>query len=330
MVRRHFSLRALRVGVFNGTFKQSSQESPVINRLFPWHGLALLAIFSLCTLGARAADSPEVVTLKAQGANVYTIQPVPPGGGIGVSFQDFKLDDKGWRALASLTNLKTVSIGNAKLLGNEELARLCEIKSIETLFVNGFGGTDEGLAALAKLPNLQHFGADHSPFTGQSLVALKNSPNFASLRFGGCPFDDDGLKALGELTQLKEANISHLRFTSAGFPNLGRLASLEKLVISPAFEPYYVGSDFACLSGLKNLKTIIVSEMALPYEDGLDHLKALNLQRLELHDCRVSDDDLAKVKSDHPNATIVRDYSFDEKYKRWDQMMEKRKKTASK
>ncbi len=192
--------------------------------------------------------------------------------------------------------------------------------------MNGYGGTEDGLAHLAKLPNLRHFGADHSPFTGTGLRALKDCPKFASLRFGGCPFNDEGMKALGELTQLKEANISHVAFTSAGFPHFAKLANLEKLTISPNYSPSYIGPDFVHLSGLKNLQTLIVSEMALPYEDGLSHLKGLKLKRLELHDCRVSDGDLEKIKADLPGATIERIYSIDEKFKSWDRQMEKRAK----
>jgi hypothetical protein len=290
----------------------------------------LASLFAIPFLAAgivRGGDLPEVTTLKAQGANVFALK---EGGGAGVSFMDWKLDEKGWHALESIPNLKSFYVGNARTFGDEQLARLCEIKTLESVIFNVYGGTDQGMNALAKLPNLHHFGADHSPFTGKYLTALKDSKNLASLRFGGCPFDDDGMKSLGELTQLKEANISHVRFTSVGFPSFGKLANLEKLVISPNFDPYYVSSDFVHLSGLKDLKTLIVYEMALPYDDGLNHLKTVPLQRLELHDCRVSDDDLAKVKSDHPGATIVRDYSFDEKYKRWDIEVAKRKKAKAK
>lgn len=285
-----------------------------------------LALLCLCAVAAKPVDPPEIAILKAQGVNVGPIQ---TGGGLSVSFQDFKLDETGWHALETLPDLKSLTIGNARTLGDADFARLCGIKSLEQFFVNGFGGTDQALASLARLPNLRHFGADHSPFTGKALIALKDSPNFVSLRFGGCPFDDDGLKALGELTQMKDANISHLRFTSVGFPSLAKLVNLEKLSISPAFEPYYISSDFTALSGLKHFKTLVVSEMALPYEDGLDHLKNCPLERLELHDCRVSDSDLEKVKADHPGATVIRDYSFEEKYKRWDMLMEKRKKASA-
>jgi hypothetical protein len=285
----------------------------------------LLAIAFACLIPSSlcAADSPALATLKASGANVYPIKE----GGTGVSFQNFKLSDDAWRALEALPDLKSFTIsGSGKEFGDAELARLCQIKSLETLFMNGYGGTEAGLSSLAKLPNLRHFGADHSPFSGAGLIALKNSPNFASLRFGGCPFNDEGMKALGELTQLKEANISHVQFTSAGFPYLGKLSNLEKLTISPNCSPYYVGADFVHLSGLKKLHTLIVSEMALNCEDGLKHLKGLNLKSVKLQDCRISDGDLEKLKSDLPNAVIERIYSLDEKFKGWDKQLEKRAK----
>jgi hypothetical protein len=284
---------------------------------------ATLATVCLSLSGARAADSLPVMTLKAAGANVSTLKE----GGVGVTFQNFKLNDDGWQALESLPNLKQFTIfGSGKEFGDAQLARLSKIKTLESIFVNGYGGTEDGLASLAQLPNLRHFGADHSPFTGTGLVALKNSPNFASVRFGGCPFNDDGLKALGELTQLKEANISHVMFTSKGFPHLAKLVNLEKLTISPNCSPYYVGADFVHLNGLKKLHTLVVSEMALDYDDGLSHLKGLNLKSLKLQDCRVSDGDLARLKADLPNTMVERIYSLDEKFKGWDKQLEKRPK----
>jgi len=290
--------------------------------------LALLVVLLGSVAGpALAADPPEFAVLKAAGGNVSTIK----GGGTGIVFRDCKLDDQSWKALESLRDLKTFTIfGSGKDFGDEQLARLCEIKTIESIFMNAFGGTEAGLASLAKLPHLRHFGADHSPFTGKGLAALKDSKSFSSLRLGGCPFDDDGMKALGTLTQLKEANISHVRFTSAGFPNFARLANLEKLTISANFYPYYVGADFVHLSGLKNLNTLIISEMALGYEDGLDHLKGLKLKRLELHDCRVSDGDLQRLRADLPDTTIERIYSIDEKFKGWDRELDRRKKSQTK
>jgi hypothetical protein len=115
-------------------------------------------------------------------------------------------------------------------------------------------------------------------------------------------------------------------FTSAGVPHFAKLVNLEKLTISPNFSPYYVGADFVHLSGLKNLQTLVVSEMALDYEDGLSHLKKLKLKRLELRDCRVSDRDLEKIKADLPETMIERIYSIDEKFKNWDRQLERRKK----
>jgi hypothetical protein len=270
-----------------------------------------------------AADPPEFAVLKAAGGNVSMIK----GGGTALSFRDCQLNDQSWKALESLRELKTFTIfGSGKEFGDEQLARLCKIKTIESIFMNGFGGTEAGLASLAKLPNLRHFGADHSPFTGTGLAALKESKNFTSLRLGGCPFNDEGMKALGELTQMKEANVSHVRFTSVGFPSFAKLVNLEKLTISPNYYPYFAGADFVHLSGLKNLKTLVVSEMALGYEDGLVHLKGLKLKRLELHDCRVSDGDLKKLKADLPDTMIERIYSIDEKFKGWDRELERRKK----
>jgi hypothetical protein len=293
--------------------------------LRPIHFLVLAVVLGTTT-NILAADPPEVAVLKAAGANVHKLKT----GGMGVSFSQCKLDDKGWQALESLPDLKSFLCGSAKEFRDEQLARLCKIKTLESIIFNDFGGTDEGLKALAALPNLRHFGADHTPCTGSFLSALKDSKNLTSLRFGGCLFNDEGMKALGELAQVKEVDISHLRFTSEGFPSLARCTSLEKLTIAPQFHPYYVGADFVHLSRLPNFNTLVVSEMALTYDNGLDHLKGLKLKHVRLRDCRVSDADLQKLKAALPDAKIELVFSLDENFKRWDEALERRKKGKGK
>jgi hypothetical protein len=267
-----------------------------------------------------AADPPEVV-LKAAGATVYKFKE-----GTGVLFMKFKLDEEGWKALESLPDLKRFTIQiSAKEFGDEQFVRLGKIKTIERIFFNGYGGTEAGLKALANLPNLRYFGADHTQYTGTYLAALKDSKNFTTLRLGW-NFNDTGMKALGELSQLKELEIGYCRITSAGFPNFARLENLEQLSIHAAFHPVFIAADFVHLSGLKKLETLQIKDMALTYDDGLDHLKGLKLKLLKLSQCRVSDTDLKKLRADHPDTKIEITSGPDDKFKGWDAELEKRKK----
>jgi hypothetical protein len=288
--------------------------------------VVLLAMLVLGAGTTLAAGPQEFAALKAAGGNVYKDK----DGSTGVSFQEFKLDDKGWKALESISDLKTVRIGTGRDFGDAQLARLCEIKTIESIFLNAYGGTDSGMTALAKLPNLRHLGADHSPFTGQGLAALKDCKNFRSLRIAGGRMTEEGMKTLGELTQLREVDLGHMQFTSTGFANFAKLVDLEKLTLSPNFYPYFVGADFVHLSALKNLNTLVVGEMPMTYDDGLDHLKKLKLKLVKLQDCRLSDSDLSKFEADHAETKIERTFSIDENFKRWDMELEKRKKTKTK
>src|SRR5262249_22806126 len=132
-------------------------------------GKSLVMFLTILVPGAAttfAADPPETV-LKAAGATVYKLKE----GGTGVVFTKFKLDEDGWKALESLPDLKKFTIRiSAKEFGDAQLVRLGEIKTIETIFFNGYGGTEAGLKALAKLPNLRSFGADHTLYTGTYLA----------------------------------------------------------------------------------------------------------------------------------------------------------------
>ncbi len=274
--------------------------------------------------GAEAPGAAE--SLKSAGANVSAIKE----GGWAVDMGKAPVNEQTLKLVESIADLKRFS-GGGEAFGDAELARLCKIPSLERIFLNGPSVSDQGLAALATGAKLHHFGVHHSiKITGSGLTALKDDKNLTSLEFGGCiAFGDKGVEALAELTQLRELRVGHCRNTRATFPAIAKLSNLEVLGITPNFDPHaYMAADFSALSGLNNLRELAINDMVLPYENGLEHLKAFKgLKELKIQWCSVKEDDLAKLKSEMPGLKVsVEHPAAEERVKQYEAAVEKMKK----
>ena len=303
-----------------------------MNKLF-----ALLAFFSLLATSfvtARGAEPkseppPQVAALKSAGVNVSRLKE----GGWNVEVKSVKdLNDDVWRQIESLPEVTRFSAGQG--FTDADLARLCKVKSIRTIFFNGPAITDAGLAALNDLPELERFGVDHSSvITGAGLPALKDAKKLTALGFGGCIINDGGVADLVQLMQLKELKLGHVRITRKSFPLLAGLPNLERLEITPNWDPhYYTAADFAALAPASKLGELEVHDMVLPWDDGLEHLKALkSLKTLDLYWCYVTDADMAKLKAALPNVKIdVRNPAGPDRLKQYNEALEKLQKEAKK
>ena len=269
--------------------------------------LFFFAFLSLAALSSRAAEPkpeppPQVAALKAAGINVNPAK----GGGWNVEVRAITdLTEDVWHQAESLPEVVRFSAGEG--FTDTDLARLSKIKSIQSIYFNGPLITDAGLSAPNNMPNLESFSVDHSTkITGSGLPSLKDAPKLTALGFGGCIIDDRGATDLAQLTHLKQVKLGHVRITRKTLPRLAALADLEKLEITPNWDPaYYTAADFAALAPAANLRELEIHDMVLPWDNGLDHLTALkSLKTLNLFWCYTTEADLAKFKAAMPNVKL--------------------------
>lgn len=252
--------------------------------------------------------SPLAAALQAAGYKVSSAK----GGGHNVDFGTVKVIDEASLAnMAALGDVRHLS-GTGEGVDDAVLAKFVKAATeLEYLFINGSTITDEGLAVLARLPKLRHFGLHHGlkELKGKGLLALKGSQNFASIEFGGMQgIDDKSVGYLAELPHLRAINIYHTLNTRASLPFLvEKNPLLEKFSLNPHFDPErFSAADIATLAPLKNLRELALNDMVLPYEDGLAHLKALtSLKKVSLEWSIYKDEDLAKLKAELPGVEII-------------------------
>ncbi|MBA3936879.1 MAG: hypothetical protein H0X38_05405 [Planctomycetes bacterium] len=255
-------------------------------------------------LGCRAAtaEPPQVAQLTAAG---ITVHPIAGGWEVEVKSPDL-MTETTCRALATLPDLRAFSSGGEKF-GDAEFARLAKITSLQRIFLNGCAVTDAGLAAVAALPELQYLGFHHSQtLTGSGLAAFVNSASLTAVEFGGCIIGDDGVKVIARLKQLKDLRLGHVRITRASFPLIAGMEHLERLEITPNWDPQaYTAHDFAAFSAMKALKEVEIHDMVLPYGDGLDHLAAIpSLKKLKLYWAYVGAADQQAFAAKRPDVAL--------------------------
>jgi hypothetical protein len=175
------------------------------------------------------------------------------------------------------------------------------------MYFNGPLITDAGLVALNNMPNPESFSVDHSTkITGSGLPALKDAPKLTALGFGGCIIDDRGAADLAQLTHHKQVKLGHVRITRKSLPILAKLPDLERLEITPNWDPgYYTAADLAAFGLAGKLRELEIHDMVLPWDNGLDHLTALkSLKKLNLFWYYATDADLAKFKEAMPGVKL--------------------------
>jgi hypothetical protein len=222
--------------------------------------------------------------------------------------------------IKKLPNLKILSgyPSREKPLTNAGFKHLAEIKSLEYLKTSSPYITDEGIASLNKLTNLQDLKLSFSPkITDKGLSKIANMKNLKKISLTvsiyGKPEETyvtiSGLTCLNEMTNLKSLGLSGVIQDGSGL-NLSNLKNLESLHITckvttmqkrgvsvfPIYQSF-TDEDLACLANLKNLQSLILRGSGSITDKGLIHLKDLTkLNALHLDEASLTGEGLIHLQ----------------------------------
>ena len=277
----------------------------------------VLVLVSVVFGTALAEDASSVATLTAKGAKFKTekdgtVTEVYVGGTMSMTLDDY-------RFIGTLHTLKNASLSpKVGPLSDEAAATLTQLDQLEKFFANGAELTDDGFKAFSGWKNLKAFGLDHwgwftsghVPNKGQfgpGLAHLASCTNLESVRLGGCRVDNRVTEALAQIKSLQSVDLQHTNaVTDEGLAALKALPKLRIVKLSPQFGPRITDSALAALGDIKTLEEIELNETWLTYEKGFVHLKDLvSLKKIVLTRVVASEDDIAKLKADHPAMTVT-------------------------
>ncbi len=220
-----------------------------------------------------------------------------------------------FRTLGSFTTIKDLTI-SGKTITDETLALLTGLTNLERLSSDGIQLTDAGyknFAAFQKLKALSFFhpAFRSEKFTGSGLAHLKALPKLEQLTFAGSTAGDVAMEAISQLTQLKEFRTWHTAQTQAGNAHLLKLPLTalrigQRLPIWGKDSPVsFDESTLTTLAQIKTLESLELTEARLSAKIIL-HLQALpKLSQLKIETVDISPADVEAIKAALPHCQVV-------------------------
>jgi hypothetical protein len=114
-------------------------------------------------------------------------------------------------------------------VGDDELQQLAGLDSLRELLIDRGEMTSQGLAALARLPQLEHVRIRGAKLTDDDLKELCAIASLRRLNVPQADFTDEGLAALPQLKHLELLRLGSPRVTAAGIQHIGQVQTLRWL-----------------------------------------------------------------------------------------------------
>ncbi|MGE3808319.1 MAG: hypothetical protein AB7K24_26965 [Gemmataceae bacterium] len=151
-----------------------------------------------------------------------------------------QVTDDGLKPLARLKNLRNLKFFHpGKEFSGAGLAHLAELPNLQQLTVAGsYAFNDEGLAAVARLPQLHEFRTWHAGSTDEGVKKLAAMKNLKSLYLGqrltykppACP-SDATVAIVADMKMLEALELHEARLSLKALGQLKQLANLKKLTL---------------------------------------------------------------------------------------------------
>ncbi len=277
-----------------------------MNRLPVLLPVALLAVAATAW---SSVVSPDAQTLVKLGAKVVET------GGVVTQVQ-VKCDaftEADFRTLGGIKTIKDLTI-SGKTITDDTLALLTGLTELERLSSDGIQLTDAGykhFAAFQKLKSLSFFhpAFRSEKFTGSGLTHLKALPKLERLTFAGSTAGDAAMEAIGQLTQLKEFRTWHTAQTQAGNAHLTKLPLTalrigQRLPNGKDSPISFDESTMETLAQIKTLESLELTEARLTAKI-IPQLKSLpKLTKLKIETVDISAADVEAIQAALPNCKV--------------------------
>jgi hypothetical protein len=203
-------------------------------------GLAKLASFP----GARLVPRLELDELPIGDSGLLTLPQFP--NLVGVSLVGTKITDRGLKVLCGLSSLRELDLSACRGVTAAGLAELrsvplhqlslryqasatdavCEaigqIKTLRQLHLTGTTVSNEGIARLTALADLQLLMLNETKVTAKALHLLPNWPNLEFLNLDALPVDDQDLQLLHGNKKLRQVDLRRTLVTELGAERLAQ------------------------------------------------------------------------------------------------------------
>jgi len=140
--------------------------------------------------------------------------------------------DEDLRYLASLTDIKTLELGDNTDITDAGLVHLSGLRRLQTLYLYGTSISGAGLAHLTDLPQLESLHLGSTPLEDEGLKHIGKMWRLRWLVLEKTRITDDGLACLASLEDLRVLRLGNTDITDVGLRHLEGLTRLEQLSLN--------------------------------------------------------------------------------------------------
>jgi hypothetical protein len=142
--------------------------------------------------------------------------------GLEVQVSNARVTDAGLQPLNSFSNLKVLSINDCAFITDAGIARLKELKYLDSLELSG-QFTNKSLIILATMPNLRRLCLSDTRITDDGFARISQLRNLELLSFRKMRISDAELKQIESLKRLKTLSLAETDVTNAGVERLRKV-----------------------------------------------------------------------------------------------------------
>ena len=171
------------------------------------------------------------------------------------------------------------------------------------------------LRSFTALPELRLIRMDHNGFVGKDTRAKEfDGSGFDALADSklteikiGLSFSDKGMEQCAKIRSLRSFSVAHSQTSEKGIAFFAGHPGLTRFSVSEMAKPTVTQSALGAIAKIPHLTRVGFNECYVTYAEGLALLAPLKGQLVEINlsMCVVAQEDLTKLKSDHPEAEII-------------------------
>lgn len=213
------------------------------------------------------------------------------GGVIAVDLRASWVSDSDLVSLANVATLRRLDLSETRISdhGLRELRSAPAISYLNLRYAELI--TDQGVSALKTWKHLTRLNLEGTKITEGALQQLAELTSLQSLNIGGAQVTDAGVEALTALSNLRELTLGGNKLTDAGLQPLRQMPGLVSLDLggtqrqdSGTWSVSFTQPGLDAAATLKSLRQLRLNNTLISAR-GLETLKILPLELLDLHDC---------------------------------------------
>ena len=215
----------------------------------------------------------------------------PRGSVIAVDLRGSWIGDSGLASLANIATLRRLDLSETRITdhGLRMLRSAPAISDLNLRYAELI--TDQGVSALKTWKHLTRLNLEGTKITEGALQQLADLTSLVSLDIGSAQVTDAGIEALTSLPNLRDLKLGGNKLTDAGLQPLRQMPGLVSLDLggtqrqdSGAWSVSFTQPGLDATATLKSLRLLRLNNTLITAR-GLETLKTIPLELLDLHDC---------------------------------------------